>query len=420
MPIESYLRLDLTHGGDAARDLSARIDREGAARAISLTGDGDAGAMSPNLTPAMSAWLGAHIARIRGDALNTVEGAAKRIKLPGGVEGVVEEVEHDRLRQRRNARKSQESSAFYERHRGTLDDRDDAEREYQALRAHHGGREAQVPSKFVVYGVPLFIMVPEFAMNFSSFVKIAGVPAIAAGLSLVVALAVAIASYMTGVFWKAYQFYMHPDDQGQRSKGLRLISIAASLLIISLVAVGYARYQTVAEQVQAALILGLTPPNAFAQTAGLLAGNLIVFAIGAAVTYLAHDEDPEYAKKAEIFQRLRTRCEAARRGQLVPKLDGIDAGFREDEKRLKRKAAQMLTQSDYADIAHDAGRIASKDTEVIGLLRDYRSRLADRLSTHDPDFRFTGATVDRYAGNTAETISLNDFCARPLHLYRSS
>lgn len=419
VPIKTYLDMDLSPNGALATDLFARADREGSGRGISLTGDGQSGAMSANLTPEMNAWLSTHVARPRANALNHVLGSAKRVRLQGGVEGFVEDFERDVIGRERAVRKAQETTTFYEKQRGRLDRLEVAETEYARLRTELGGRDAQVPSKLLVYGVPAVIMIPEFFMNYSSFFKLAGVPAIAAGLSLVVALAVAVSSYMTGVFLKAYQFYMRPDDDEQRAKGIRLMAIALALLVISMTAVGYARYSTVLAQVEAAVVLGLTPPNVIAQTAGLLAGNLIVFAVGAAFTYLQHDENPEYAHKAEKYLRLKAEMEGIYAKQLGAKLADIDRNHKRRIDDLGRKSNQMRSQPDNVDIAHDAGQITSKDAEVVGLLRAYQNRLVDLICDRDPDFRFTGPAGERHAGATVETITPNDFAARSIHLYRS-
>lgn len=419
MPIQTYLDLDLSQGGSLAADLFSRAERESQGRGISLTGDGQPGAMSANLTPEMNAWLSTHVARLRANALNAVQGAAKRIRLQGGVEGFVEDFERDVIGRERAVRKAQETTTFYERNHARIDQLETAENEYLVLRTSLGGRDAHIPSKLVVYGVPAIIMLPEFFMNYSSFLKLSGVPAIAAGLSIVVALAVAVSSYMTGVFLKAYHFYMRPDDDEQRAKGLRLLSLALALLIISLMAVGYARYSTVLAQIEAALVLGLTPPNVIAQTAGLLAGNLIVFAVGAAVTYLQHDENPEYAAKAEKYLKLKREMEGLRLRQLVAKLEDIDRSHKRRIDELSKRSGLMRAQPDNVAIADDAGRITSKDAEVVGLLRAYQNNLVDSIIKRDPEFRFTGPAGDRYAGATTDTITPHDFAARSIHLYRS-
>lgn len=417
--VEHYLALDLANDSPAVQSLFARAAGEAAWPAINLTGDGDAGALSANLTPAMSAWLNEQVDRSRRGALLAAEGAAAKIRLTGKVEGIVEPIEVDRLRRRRAQRRAQEARAFHEKHHGRIEKLTRVQEEYEAKRAMEGGRDALVPSKLAEYGIPVLITIPEFFMNYASFLKLSGVPAVGFGLSVAVAIGVAVSSFMTGTFWKAYHHYMHPDDEGQRATGLRRIGIAATLLTIAMAAVAYARYHMVLEQVQAATVLGMTPPNIAVQTAGLLAGNLLVFAIGAAITYLMHDENPDFADKAEAYGKLRGQVDGLKKRELNAKLDGIDKGYHQDVKKMRQRAALMGVQADYPVIDRMMDQIASKDAEVEAALRNYQRLLADALIARDPDFRFGGPDSDRFMGNAGETIGIAEFTAKPLHLYRS-
>jgi hypothetical protein len=314
----------------------------------------------------------------------------------------------------------QEITGFYEQYRDRLARLNTVEREYQALRAEEGGRDAKVPSKLLDYGVPVLIAIPEFFMNYASFLKLSGVVAVGGGLSIVVAIAIAVSSYMTGTFWKAYHHYMHPDDPEQREKGVRMIAIASTLLTIALSTVGYARYQTVQAQVEAATILGLAPPNIVAQTSGLLAGNLLVFAIGAAITYLIHDENPAFAEKATAHAKLRDEVEALKAKELTAKLAGIEQNCANRLKKMRAKAQLMGQHPEYLAVADQMNAIEGKDAQVLGVLHNYRNQLADRLHAVNPDFRFTGPVTDRYSANGSETISLSEFTALQLSLYRSN
>ena len=420
MAVEHYLQLDLAADSAAARDLQARVPREAAHPKISLTGDGDPGALSGNLTSEMNAWLSDHVARARSRALAAVESAAGAIRLKGNVAGICKQIEDDRLKRDRARRQADVSKVFFDTHRNRLQELASTRADYEGLQAQEGGREARVPSKLADYGVPALIMVPEFFMNVASFAKLAGVPAIGFGLSAVVALAIAVAAFMTGTYWKAYHWYMPHDDAEQRSKGLRRIGIAMTLLTISLAAVGYARFSMVMEQVEAATILGLTPPNVVAQTAGLLAGNLLVFAIGAAVTYLMHDENPAYAEKAAAYRKQEAEVEGLRRRELEAKLAAIGRDYQQKRNAMLAKAKQMDSLPDFLPIVDQISAIEGKDNEVVGALRNYQIALSDQLLTSDPDFHFSGPQSDRYAAHSAAVVSLAEFRALPLQLYRSN
>jgi hypothetical protein len=418
--LQKYLQLDLSGTSPAARDLHGRVEREAALPDISLTGDGDAGSLSPNLTPGMSAWLSDNVTRLRQGALSFAESKAGRVKLDGGVQGIVRGIETDRQRRHRNQRRSEETARFYERHQFKLHEAEQTDVEYRGLKTREGGREAQTPALWIDLAIPLAIMIPEFFMNYVSFTKLAGVPAIGFGLSAVVALAVALSAFMTGTFVKAYSFYMHSDREGRRSRGLRQIAIAVVLLLVSLCSVAYARYHMVMEQWEAAKVIGLPLPSVPALTLGLLAGNLLVFALGAGVTFMIHDENPDYARKAKLYHTFRAFVDAAKKKQLEPKLRQIESAYRQKTDLIGKMAILMESQPDSHVIDDMMAEIEGKDGEVLGLLANYRAGLVERLTDRDPDFGFSGPVTERHATKGAERLTLAEFNAAALHLYRSN
>jgi len=130
MPIEAYKALDVSMNSPAANALFSRVDEEAAAASLRLTGDGDAGAMSANLTPAMSAWLSGEVGPARGAAITAIKAAASQIVMPGGVQGIVPEFERDRLRRERNTGRAEKNTAFHDRHGAELEKQRDVEQQY--------------------------------------------------------------------------------------------------------------------------------------------------------------------------------------------------------------------------------------------------------------------------------------------------
>jgi hypothetical protein len=416
--VDRYINLDLSPSSDVAEDLLNRVAQEARRPTLSLSGDGVAGALSANLTPAMSAWLGKCIAPARQAAITAIESAAYRIRLPGNTQGVVAEIEDDRLKRVHNSGRSEKIARFYEKHQSAIDQMNTLQREYDALRAEEGNRDALTPSRAKDLGLIVLIAIPEGFINYSSFFLWTKLGVVALGMTLVVALAIGLASFLTGRFWKAYSYYMPPDDPELKRKGYRLIGIAGSLLSVSLTFVGVARYRTVLEQYIQAVILGLPPPNVYTQTASLLVGNFLIFMIGAAITYWIHDENPRFAEKALDLAKCRTAFENAKTKDLQAKLAGIEEAYRQNKNKMLKRARLMDSQSDYENVADAMGRVAAKDEEVLGLLQDYRCQLVDALEQRDPDFRFAAAGVDRQTGNVTPVIGLSEFSAMPLYLYR--
>lgn len=418
MALDEYLGLDLTHQSSIAQDLFSRAERESRRSSLNLTGDGDAGAVSANLTPEMSSWLGAYVGHRRHAALSAIENSARDVRGAGGLEGVCVEIEEDRLKRDRNTRRTDEARGFYERHQDRIDGLNALQGEYDALREAEGDRDAQVPSRWVEFGLPLMVAIPEGFMNYASFLALTGLGVAGLGMTIVVGLGIGIAAWLAGRFWKAWQFYMRADDDDQQQRGLRMIWIGSSLLTISLAVVGYARYRTVAEKALREIVLGLEPSDPITSTALLLTGNLLVFFVGAAITYIIHDENPLFAQRATRLERDRAAFENIKKRELTGKLEEIEKGYRQRLAGLHKRLPSLATQSEYAKVKEGMGRLSAKDHEVVGLLQSYRGQLVDAIEPRAPDFRFNPGIIERQGGAIGGTIGLAEFAALPLHLYR--
>lgn len=417
-PLRSYLDLDLAFDSKVARDLVDRVDREAKRGSLSLTGDGDAGAISANLTPEMQAWLGTHIGGKRQAALTAIEATARQIRGEGNTEGIVAEIEEDRLKRDCTQRQGDETRRFYDGHKDGIDKLNRLQGEYDAHREDLGDRDAIVPSRIVEWGLPLLVAVPEGFMNYGSFVSLAGLGVAGLGLTIVAGIAIGVSAWLAGRFWKAWQFYMRADDDDQQQRGLRMIGLATVLLTVALGFVGYARYKTVAEKALEMTVLGLPPPNPVISTILLLTGNLLVFFIGAAITYILHDEDPLFADRAAKLEKHRARFEDSKRRDLNRKLAEITKGHQQKVDRMRLRAEKMRRKSEYDAVVEDMGQLSAKDHEVVGLLQSYRTHLINEIELRDPNYRINPSTRERQSGSATGTIGLAEFAALPLHLYR--
>ena len=79
--IDEYLAIPVTEGSGAFDDLMAKVDDEARHRSIRLTGDGDAGTASGNLTPAMNTWFNTRVAQPRQAALKEIEALGGAIQI---------------------------------------------------------------------------------------------------------------------------------------------------------------------------------------------------------------------------------------------------------------------------------------------------------------------------------------------------
>lgn len=420
MSLMTYLNLDLAHSSPAAADLFARAEREGSRGAINLTGDGDDGAASANLTPEMSAWLGAHVGHRRAAALSAIEGAARNIRDRGNAPGIIAEVEEDRLKRACASRRADVTREFYDHHRSDIDAMNQLRDEYDRQRVDEGNRDAKVPSPLLDYSLPLLVAVPEGFMNFGSFVALSGLGIAGLGLTAVVGAGIGLAAWLAGRFWKAYHFYMRADDDEQQQRGWRMLWIASSLLSVSLTVVGYARFRTVAEKAEREVLLGIDPSNPVTATALLLTGNLLVFFVGATITYIIHDENPLFADRAHKLAGAAEKFDKQKKQELDDKVAEIERRYRQDREKMLKRAGLMTSNPAFAPVSEDIGRLSAKDHEVIGLLTTYRNRLVDVIEPRNPDFRFSASAAERQTGTVSGTIGLSEFTVQPLHLYRGA
>lgn len=407
MPIESYKALDVGMTSPAANALFSKVDEEATLPGLRLTGDGDAGAMSANLTPAMNSWLSAEVGPARGSAITAIKSAASQITMPGGVQGIVPEFERDRLKRERNTRRAEVSSGFHDRHGAELEKQRDVEQQYEAMRFHEGGRNARNPGRLIDLLIPLGIMIPEGFMNYKFFFEYIGLGIVALGSTIVVGLGIGWSAFLAGRFLKAYQFYMAPDNDRLRAEGIRMISIAMGLLFVSLIAVGAVRYMGIVRDNLGRIAIGQPPLEPVSQTGMLLFGNLVVFGLGMAITYWLHDSNPLFAEKAEESEKLTKKVEILRKRELHDRLKQIDDAYKQKLERMQGQAAMMNGKPGYDDVCKKVSVVADKDNAVLGVLQEYRSRIIRKLPAD---------TVIQLEDR--QTVNAAGFAALPIDLYR--
>lgn len=407
MPIEAYRALDVGIDSAAANSLFSRVDEEAAARSLQLTGNGDAGAMSANLTPAMNSWLSTQVAPTRGAAITEIEAAASQTLLPGGINGIVFEFEDDKLRREQNRRRANAYSTFHDEHGADLEKLKEVEREFLVMRGYEAGRNPRNPGRLIDFLIPLAIMIPEGFMNYKFFFEYIGLGIVALGSTIVVGLGIGWSSFLTGRFLKAYHHFMVPNNDRQKAEGLRMISIALGLLFVSLMAVGFVRYMSIVRDNPGRLLIGLPPVEPFSQTGMLLFGNLVVFGLGAAITFWLHDKNPHYAEKAEVYKKQNKKVERLRNRKLLDRYKQIEAAYERESERIRGLANLMNGLPGNDQVRRQVNVLNHKDTEVKGVLQEYRSRLSRTLSDDVIIHLENGQTVD-VAG----------FAALPIDLYR--
>jgi hypothetical protein len=225
---------------------------------------------------------------------------------------------------------------------------DAAETAYLSFRDREGQREPKVVSWVGKIGTLLLIGAVEWLINFEAFSATFGVPILAAGFTIAVALAVAVASHWHGVFFKQREYYFG-DHLTAPNKFWRLVWLffVTLALIGALVFVGWNRYiwamEIIARTTTGPVIVETDPIkiDAIQKVLMSLLGNVIVWIVGTALVYWLHDPNPEFAdafvrrrKWGKLYSRYKGRIDDQIRAFVARREKEINA------LELKRKAEE--------------------------------------------------------------------------------
>lgn len=410
--LRRYEALELGPGSLAATGLLDRAEGEARAGAITLTTENEAGVPAGMMTPAMRGWFTEHVAPARSAAIAETQDAARLVEPSRGTPGVLLRAEADAARQHHAKRRGDNARAFREANGALLNRRQTARSEHDALRFEEGGRDAKTPSHWLEFGVlfPL-IMLPEGLLNFESFRRAPMIQSdfMALGATVIVGVGIGIAAYLIGRFVRQVAHYMRADSQRHGQTGWSFLGIGLSTLAVALGVVGYARYYYLLPQVQEAVILGQAPPNIALQTGSLLLGNLVVFLIGVAVTFLLNDPNPDYSDKARRLGKLDRQADKLHAAKVAKPRRGFDRALKDAEDKAGSMDRQMSGKEGYADLKRRVAAIEAKDGEVASLLERYKDAL---LAAGAERFDRTATAADRT--EETERVSVSDFRSRPV------
>jgi hypothetical protein len=133
----------------------------------------------------------------------------------------------------------------------------------------------------------------------------------------------------------------------------------------------------------------------------------LVFALGLAVTFWLHDENPEFAAKAKKYQKQQAKLDQLTKKQLERTLNGIDEAYKQGLQKMQGQANLMPSMPGFSDVQEKIGVLNAKDNEVVALLQEYRTRLCSKISTEKLIIKESDEYIDK---------SL--FATLPVELYR--
>ncbi|WHA43993.1 hypothetical protein [Agrobacterium larrymoorei] len=420
MQVENYRNLDLSPNGEVVKNLLNGVASETEDTQIRLTDH--IGELPANLTPFMASWYRTNISGLRGQALDAVATVLGTNNDQKGTRGVFLErsisVEQDRrIEQKRQAEKSsrEKRAADYDRYDSAKVEHGKAKEDYNELRARHG-REAH-PTPMWYYPALMIIGVFEALINFESFSAIkAFTPAIALGVTLIVAVALAYASHLHGTVIRQLEsrFGAHRKD-GDRASSFWMLGIGFLLLSAVLSLVWYARNSLLAEQILENSVIGGEAPSALFMIGGSMIGNVIVWLLGVAIAFFAHDEDHNYPGALKHKQASEKKMYALHErinNPLKREFEKIDATCEKEISQARNKHASMSSDKDFASGRALLARVGEQDSKVIAALELYRMQLTSALRGKRTEFEVQSEL------DSAEDEKLNptQYAARPLIL----
>ena len=182
------------------------------------------------------------------------------------------------------------------------DQKDTAGRYWQDFRDKHHGRAPKMFAFSWLYKAAMLgIGVAEWFINYDTLLNFTGVPAIAAGSTVLLAVLLAFAAHGHGELLKQWSYrFRESREPMQRSRDWRLFGLSTAALLIVLLAAGAARYsaalQVLASQTQHSLIGGDADlyANPVRDVVVSMLANVAAWLVGIYVAYVSHDDDPDY------------------------------------------------------------------------------------------------------------------------------
>lgn len=388
--VARYTSVDFSIEGPAAASLNRHLEKEVGAGHRVLTDH--VGAKPADLTEAMGAWYDAHVASLRLaalDAVSAIAAAGDPRKTGTGklLERTIDQAEDERLRKKRDVvKQARETNQAKYRDLEELEGaHESAKLRYMELEAEHGRGPKHI--NLFIY-IPLLIVVgiAEALINYESFSSLRGwTPAIATGVTIVVAIALALSAHFWGGAIRHFSVLFDPARE-RRDQIAQWQMMVLGTLTLSLVLglVWYARSSYFADILAEQVIFGNSDaPSAFQIIGGSMISNLIVWIVGVLLAYMVHDADPAFP--AADNERKKAKRD------LAALTERIDAPLRQSFQQIDAKAKNIIegARKRHTTQANtDAGRqskklfdaIAAQDANVLAVLNNYRGQLVYQAS----------------------------------------
>jgi hypothetical protein len=283
------------------------------------------------------------------------------------------------------------------------------EEEYKVMYRAEGQREAKDFPLYLYIILLMLVGAAEWMVNYETFLNFTEVPLMAAGATILVALAVAYAAHFHGTNFKGHQYFFGDHiETAKKNNHIRGLIIVSIILILAFIGVGGARYELVAQQAsqlgggEGGLLGGDVVTINIGQVVSIsMVINVFVWFIGAAIAYTVHDENPaftdkfrEFKKAKRIFDPLRQELDKkiaqlhAERNKKIGELKNTAKAHEQEAKPLAD--LELMVNEKNKKICSESKRLVNQ------MIRTYRSSLAQQAKVSNPDIRFNrnGELID--------------------------
>ncbi|WP_346796624.1 hypothetical protein R5M92_14205 [Halomonas sp. Bachu 37] len=298
----------------------------------------------------------------------------------------------------------------------------EAEKQYKKMYEKHGNRHAKIV-KHAIY-IPLLALVGmvEWLINWEAANALFAQPYLAAGIVIVVALAVAAASHEHGTLVKQWSHRCgFAAEPAIRKRNYTALAFTTLLFVAAMTLVGYMRYKLAFNDLVGASAFGGTNPFGARGTMGevytavgmTLMGNLIVWLLGAMVAYWFHDSDPKFSdarvrhlkagKRLTVWSKRMEKAMRERKQHLTMQIEEVNNTLdsRANKGRLLVDMCEQVSE-------HEQMLLKRLKEEVDEHLRTYRRTLLGLVKVENPKLTF----IDVEHGE----LSPMEYEARPVEL----
>ncbi len=188
---------------------------------------------------------------------------------------------------------------------------EEAENRFRMLREQNANRDALLYTSSPLYWIMLLCLgFAEWLINYDVFYLFVGVPAIAAGATILMAISLALAAHHFGKLFKQWTHrFGQQRNRAERIGDWRILMLASFLLIAVFACAAGSRWAAVMHQMTGQPAMNILGADATIEVNPerdimlSLLWNVMAWVVGVIISYAAHDADPDYMDASRQYHR---------------------------------------------------------------------------------------------------------------------